>query len=81
MTEYLGDIVGYVAASPISISGGTQHWYGLGPISVKPECQRQGVGSQPMQQALTELRKLGATGCVVLGEPQYYGRFGFKAEP
>lgn len=81
VAEDRGRIVGHVAVSPVSISDGTQHWYGLGPISVAGEWQRQGVGSQLMQQALTELRKLGAAGCVVLGEPEYYGRFGFKAEP
>ncbi|MDR4485067.1 MAG: N-acetyltransferase [Nitrospirales bacterium] len=81
VAENKGDLVGHVAVSPVSISDGTQHWYGLGPISVAPEWQCQGVGSQLMQQALTELRKLGSAGCVVLGEPQYYGRFGFKSDP
>jgi putative acetyltransferase len=81
VAEDSGRMIGHVAVSPVSISDGTQHWYGLGPISVAPEWQRQGVGSGLMEQALTELQKLGAAGCVVLGEPQYYGRFGFKAEP
>ena len=76
-----GVIVGHVALSPVSISDGVQKWYGLGPISVAPEHQRQGVGSQLMQQALVELRAIGAAGGVVLGEPDFYGRFGFKAEP
>ncbi|MDR4459784.1 MAG: N-acetyltransferase [Nitrospirales bacterium] len=81
VAEDKGDLVGHVAVSPVSISDGTEHWYGLGPISVAPECQRQGVGSALVEQVLAELQKLGAAGCVVLGEPQYYGRFGFKAEP
>ncbi len=81
VAEEKGDIVGHVAVSPVSISDGTEHWFGLGPISVSPDWQRQGVGSQLMQQALTELRKLGAAGCVVLGELQYYSRFGFKVDP
>jgi putative acetyltransferase len=34
-----------------------------------------------MKHALTALRSLGASGCVVLGEPGYYSRFGFNAEP
>lgn len=74
-------IVGHVAASPVSISDGSQGWYGLGPISVDPEYQGIGIGSQLMRQALATLRELGASGCVVLGEPKYYSRFGFKAEP
>ena len=81
VAENKGDHVGHVAVSPVSISNGTEHWSGLGPIAVTPEWQGQGVGSALMEQALTELQKLGAAGCVVLGETQYYGRFGFKAEP
>ncbi|UBF24336.1 N-acetyltransferase [Kovacikia minuta CCNUW1] len=74
-------IVGHVAVSPISISDGSQGWYGLGPISVMPDYQRVGIGSQLMRQALATLRELDASGCVVLGEPEYYSRFGFKTEP
>ena len=73
-------IVGYVALSPVSISDGTDGWYGLGPIAVAPDRQGQGIGSQLMRQAVAELRRLGAAGCVVLGDPSYYGRFGFTAE-
>ena len=76
-----GNIVGHVALSPVAISSGTAHWYGLGPISVSPEHQGQGVGSQLMHHALAQLHKLRAAGCVVLGDPAYYTRFGFKAEP
>ena len=74
-------IVGHVAVSPVSISSGVTGWYGLGPISVLPERQRQGIGSQLMHAALADLRRLGAKGCVVLGDPGYYGRFGFRAHP
>lgn len=76
-----GNVIGHVALSPVAISTGAFHWYGLGPISVHPEHQGQGVGSQLMEQALAQLQHLGASGCVVLGDPGYYDRFGFKAEP
>jgi putative acetyltransferase len=76
-----GEIVGHVAVSPVTISDGTNGWYGLGPISVAPRRQRQGIGIRLMEQALLELRRGGAAGCVVLGEPKYYSRFGFKTEP
>jgi putative acetyltransferase len=75
-----GSVVGHVAVSPVTISSGAQRWYGLGPISVTPEHQKKGVGAQLMEHALAELRTLGAGGCVVLGEPSYYSRFGFNAE-
>jgi putative acetyltransferase len=74
-------VIGHVAVSPVSISDGASGWFGLGPISVLPDHQRRGVGSQLMRQALHILRDRGAAGCVVLGEPEYYSRFGFKADP
>jgi len=76
-----GLVIGHVAISPVTTSDAAVGWYGLGPISVVPERQGQGVGSQLMEHALNNLRKLGAAGCVVLGDPGYYSRFGFKAEP
>ncbi|MBD1995597.1 N-acetyltransferase [Leptolyngbya sp. FACHB-541] len=81
VAEVDGQIVGHVAISPVSISDGSQNWYGLGPISVIPKYQGLGIGSQLMRQALASLCDRGASGCVVLGNPKYYGRFGFKAEP
>jgi predicted N-acetyltransferase YhbS len=81
VAEEYGQIVGHVAASAVSISGGTANWYGLGPVSVIPERQGQGLGTLLVTSALRELRTLGAAGCVVLGEPGYYARFGFRPEP
>jgi len=76
-----GLIVGHVAVSPVTISDGSSGWFGLGPISVEPNRQGRGIGSLLMKGALAELRALGAAGCVVLGDPGYYSRFGFRAEP
>ena len=76
-----GAVVGHVAISPVSISDGASGWYGLGPISVAPEYQRRGIGSRLMREGLRVLREQGAHGCVVLGEPGYYGRFGFRVDP
>ncbi|MCM2252120.1 MAG: N-acetyltransferase, partial [Ramlibacter sp.] len=75
------DIVGHVAVSPVSISDGSTGWYGLGPISVKPDLQRMGIGSLLMRAALQRLRERGAAGCLLVGDPSYYARFGFKPEP
>lgn len=74
-------IVGHVAISPVTISSGAAGWYGLGPIAVSPDCQRQGIGATLMQAALAKLESIGGIGCVVLGDPRYYGRFGFEAYP
>ena len=81
VAEAAGQVVGHVAVSPVSISDGADGWFGLGPISVLPRYQRLGVGSRLMREALSVLQQQGAAGCVVLGEPEYYGRFGFRADP
>ncbi|HEY0975408.1 MAG TPA: N-acetyltransferase [Solimonas sp.] len=78
--EIEGVIVGHVAVSPVWISDGASGWYGLGPISVTPLRQGQGIGSRLMHTALEALRQRGAAGCVLLGAPAYYGRFGFRAD-
>lgn len=73
-----GRIAGHVAISPVSIAG-APGWHGLGPVAVAPSDQGHGVGSALVQAALAELRAAGSLGCVVLGEPGYYSRFGFDA--
>ena len=78
VAEKDGEIVGHIAVSPVTIDGGSCDWYGLGPISVLPANQRQGIGSQLIRRVLSALQKSNAGGCVVLGEPDYYCRFGFK---
>ena len=74
-------IVGHVAFSPVTIDGRSEGWFGLGPVAVVPDRQRDGIGSALIQAGLTQLRVQGSTGCVVLGEPAYYRRFGFTADP
>nr|WP_067298333.1 N-acetyltransferase [Marinobacterium profundum] len=80
VAESGGKLVGHVALSPVQISDAAPGWYGLGPISVHPDYQGKAVGSRLMQCALAELEARGAAGCVLLGDPGYYGRFGFKAQ-
>ena len=72
-------IVGHVAFSKVTINGEDRNWYGLGPISVQPALQKQGIGSKLIQSGLTQLRDMGARGCVLEGDPNYYNRFGFKS--
>ena len=81
VAEDAGTVIGHVALSPVTLSDGTPGWYGLGPVSVHPGRQRTGIGSRLVRQALDDSRRAGAAGCVVLGDPGYYGRFGFRAEP
>lgn len=79
VAEVNSEIVGHIAFSKIEINNEFIGWYGLAPVSVKPEFQNQGVGSQLILSGLTKLKNMNANGCVLLGEPNYYGRFGFKA--
>lgn len=74
-------IVGHITFSPVTITGGASGWYALGPLAVAPEAQGAGVGSALVWQGLRHLRQQGAAGCVALGEPAYYGRFGFRSTP
>ena len=74
-------VVGHVAISPVSVANATDGWFGAGPGSVIPLWQGKGIGSQLMRQALDMLTAQGASGCVVLGDPSYYKRFGFQNEP
>lgn len=73
-----GRVVGHAAISPVTVADGSGGWFGLGPVAVLPDAQRRGTGAQLIERALAQLRAQGAAGCVVLGEPAYYGRFGFR---
>lgn len=80
VAETGGGIAGHIAFSPVAIDGQHADWFGLGPLSVRPDRQRQGIGSALVERGLAALRARGAKGCVVLGDPGYYGRFGFVSD-
>ena len=77
VAEAGGPVVAHVAASAVTVGDGTPGWYGLGPVAVLPAHQRQGIGTSLVAGTLLRLRALNAAGCVVVGDPAYYGRFGF----
>lgn len=81
VAEDEGQVVGHVAFSAVTISGEEAGWFGLGPISVLPARQGQGIGSALVNEGLVRLRKLDAKGCVLAGNPAYYTRFGFSVDP
>lgn len=81
VAEEAGRVVGHLALSPVTIGDGSPGWYGLGPISVEPGFQRRGIGRALMERGIAELRRMGANGCVLVGDPAFYTRFGFARDP
>jgi putative acetyltransferase len=81
VAEDAGDIIGHIAFSRVLIDGEDKGWFGLAPVSVLPKRQNGGVGKRLIETGLARLKAQGAKGCVVLGNPDYYGRFGFVADP
>jgi putative acetyltransferase len=81
VAEMDGRVIGHIAFSPVTISDGTRGWYGLGPVSVLPEYQRQGIGKALMREGLSRLKDMNAQGCCLVGHPDYYRQFGFRNIP
>lgn len=71
-------IVGHVAFSPVRTSDG-RDGIGLAPVAVAATHRRRGIARQLIECGLEKCRELGFPYAVVLGSPEYYGRFGFEA--
>mgnify|MGYP001818283774 FL=1 len=77
VAEHDQSIVGHVAFSPAFPADGSHGWFTLGPVSAEPVLQRTGIGRRLIETGLDQLRADGAAGCILLGNPAYYSRFGF----
>jgi len=77
-TDDEGGVVGYVAFCPVDIQGEDRNWVGLAPLAVEESLRRQGLGEKLIYEGLDSLNEFGYAAVVVLGDPAYYGRFGFK---
>ena len=79
VAEVRGAVVGYIAFSPVEVQG-VPHAKGIGlaPVAVLPAHQGQGGGSRLILAGLAECAPAGFGFVVVLGNPAYYGRFGFS---
>ena len=80
VAEEEGAIVGHIAFSPVTIDGVHAGWFGLGPISVRADRQRQGIGKALIARGLKLLREQGAAGVALIGNPDIYGRVGFESD-
>ncbi|NHB92157.1 GNAT family N-acetyltransferase [Photorhabdus cinerea] len=76
-TDDEGQVIGYVAFSPVDINGEDHQWVGLAPLAVSEEYRRQGIGERLIYEGLDSLNEFGYRAVVVLGDPRYYRRFGF----
>jgi len=72
------EIVGQITFSPASISSGQGEWYALGPVSVAPERQGEGIGKMLIEAGIRIIAERGAWGCILTGDPGYYTRRGFE---
>ena len=79
VAEIDGILVGHIAFSPVTFTDGSDNWYGLGPVSVAPDYQKQGIGTKLVNEGIGLLKDLGAKGCILVGDPNYYERFGFRS--
>ena len=75
-----GGVLGHILFTPVSVGAGEDAWdaVALGPMAVRPDLQRRGIGSQLVEAGLAACREAGHTVCFVLGHPAFYPRFGFE---
>jgi putative acetyltransferase len=81
VAEKDGVVVGQITFTPAFAADSSHGWYALGPVSVEPELKHQGIGSQLIRAGVAWLREQEAAGCILIGNPAYYSRFGFLPFP
>ena len=74
------DLVGHVAFSRLELAEASVRAVALAPIAVVPELQRTGIGTALVREALERIAAAGEDLVVVLADPAYYGRFGFRTD-
>ena len=79
VAEIKDEVIGHIAFSKVTINDEFIDWYGLAPVSIDPKFQNKGIGSKLINEGIKLLKEMNAKGCVLLGEPDYYRHFGFKA--
>ena len=75
VAELDDEVVGHVVCSRASLAG--QPSVGLGPIGVRPDLQQQGIGAALLMAVVASADRIGEPALVLLGDPEYYGFFGF----
>jgi putative acetyltransferase len=78
VAESEGRVVGHILFSPVTVEIGSKKGLGLAPVAVLPSFQSQGIGSNLIKAGLEVAKDRGYDFVVLLGEPEYYQRFGFE---
>ncbi|MGO2303884.1 MAG: GNAT family N-acetyltransferase [Providencia sp.] len=73
-----GEVIGYIGFTPVDVNGEDVQWVGLAPLAVSKLYQGQGIGEKLVYEGLDSLNEFGYGAVVVLGDTDYYRRFGFK---
>lgn len=76
-----GELVGQISFSQAALDNDNEDskaWYALGPVSVTPTRQGEGIGAALIEEGLARLTDIGARGCILTGNPNYYQKFGFE---
>jgi len=73
------EVCGHVVFTRCTLGGGEEVQVSLlGPLCVTPALQKSGIGSALVREGLAREKEGGSSACLVLGDPGYYGRFGFE---
>lgn len=80
VAELDGQLVGHILFTPLVIENGQQQFQSLvlGPVSVLPEFQKQGIGKELILAGHQKAKELGFHSVILIGHPEYYPRFGYK---
>lgn len=78
-TDDEGQVLGYVAFSPVTLNDEDRQWVGLAPLAVDESVRKQGLGKQLIYEGLDTLNEFGYAAVVVLGDPAFYGPYGFES--
>ena len=78
VAEVEGAPVAHIAYSAAAIGDAGAGWFLVGPVAVRPDLQGRGIGRGLIEASLEIVRSRGALGCVLVGDPAFYRRFGFS---
>jgi len=77
-TDDEGQVVGYVAFSPVTVAGEDKQWVALSPLAVDTAVRGKGIGKQLVYEGLDSLNEFGYGAVVALGSTELYQHLGFQ---